>query len=133
LPVTCATIASCDDFEDIVEWGEHHLDFLRQFSEPGCLCRVSSVVESPGDSQQPSWARSPVVAVSSQCVWCLVAAFRAREDRKAELEQLAVNALRSPKRVLNRQHFDAQNAPARMSPDATPGQQEPGRLHESAL
>jgi DDE_Tnp_1-associated len=21
------------DFEDIVEWGEHHLDFLRQFSE----------------------------------------------------------------------------------------------------
>jgi DDE_Tnp_1-associated len=32
LLVTCATIASCDDFEDIVEWGEHHLDFLRQFS-----------------------------------------------------------------------------------------------------
>jgi predicted transposase YbfD/YdcC len=31
--VTCATIASCDDFEDIVEWGEHHLDFLRQFSD----------------------------------------------------------------------------------------------------
>ena len=33
LLVTCATIASCDDFEDIVEWGEHHLDFLRQFSD----------------------------------------------------------------------------------------------------
>jgi hypothetical protein len=33
LLVTCATIASCDDFEDIVEWGEHHVDFLRQFSE----------------------------------------------------------------------------------------------------
>jgi predicted transposase YbfD/YdcC len=33
LLVTCATIASCDDFEDIVEWGEHHLDFLRRFSE----------------------------------------------------------------------------------------------------
>lgn len=33
LLVTCATIASCDDFDDIVEWGEHHLDFLRQFSE----------------------------------------------------------------------------------------------------
>jgi len=30
--LTCATIASCDDFEDIVEWGEHHLDFLRRFS-----------------------------------------------------------------------------------------------------
>jgi predicted transposase YbfD/YdcC len=30
--VTCATIASCDDFDDIVEWGEHHLDFLRRFS-----------------------------------------------------------------------------------------------------
>jgi hypothetical protein len=28
LLVTCATIASCDDFDDIVAWGEHHLDFL---------------------------------------------------------------------------------------------------------
>jgi len=33
LLVTCATIASCDDFDDIVTWGEHHLDFLRRFSE----------------------------------------------------------------------------------------------------
>jgi predicted transposase YbfD/YdcC len=33
LLVTCATIASCDDFEDIVDWGEQHLDFLRGFSD----------------------------------------------------------------------------------------------------
>jgi predicted transposase YbfD/YdcC len=33
LLVTCATIASCDDFDDIVAWGENHLDFLRHFSE----------------------------------------------------------------------------------------------------
>jgi len=33
LLVTCATVAACDDFEDIVAWGEHHLDFLRKFSE----------------------------------------------------------------------------------------------------
>ena len=33
LLLTCATIASCDDFEDIVAWGEQHLDFLRRFSE----------------------------------------------------------------------------------------------------
>jgi predicted transposase YbfD/YdcC len=33
LLVTCGTIASCDDFDDIVAWGEHHLDFLRRFSE----------------------------------------------------------------------------------------------------
>jgi predicted transposase YbfD/YdcC len=33
LVVTCGTIASCDDFDDIVAWGEHHLDFLRRFSE----------------------------------------------------------------------------------------------------
>src|SRR3977135_924920 len=33
LLVTCATIASCDDFDDIVGWGEDHLDFLRGFSE----------------------------------------------------------------------------------------------------
>ena len=33
LLVTCATIASCDDFDDIVGWGEHHLEFLRRFAE----------------------------------------------------------------------------------------------------
>ena len=32
LLVTCATIATCDDFDEIVAWGEHHLDFLRQFA-----------------------------------------------------------------------------------------------------
>jgi hypothetical protein len=31
--VTCATIATCDDFDEIVLWGEHHLDFLRRFSD----------------------------------------------------------------------------------------------------
>jgi len=33
LLVTCATIASCDDFDEIAAWGEHHLDFLRRFSD----------------------------------------------------------------------------------------------------
>lgn len=33
LVVTCATIASCDDFDDIAAWGEHHLALLRRFSE----------------------------------------------------------------------------------------------------
>src|SRR6202166_1955643 len=33
LLVVCATIASCDDFDDIVEWGEQHLDFLRGIAE----------------------------------------------------------------------------------------------------
>ena len=33
LLVTCATIASCDDFDAIVAWGEHHLVFLRRFWE----------------------------------------------------------------------------------------------------
>jgi predicted transposase YbfD/YdcC len=33
LLVTCATIASCDDFDDIVALGEQHLGFLRRFSE----------------------------------------------------------------------------------------------------
>jgi len=32
LLLTCATIASCDDFDDIVGWGEDHLDFLRRFA-----------------------------------------------------------------------------------------------------
>ena len=33
LLVTCATICSCDDFDDIALWGEHHLGFLRRFGE----------------------------------------------------------------------------------------------------
>jgi predicted transposase YbfD/YdcC len=32
LLLTCATIASCDDFDEIAAWGEHHLEFLRQFA-----------------------------------------------------------------------------------------------------
>jgi predicted transposase YbfD/YdcC len=32
LLLTCATVASCDDFDDIVAWGVHHLDFLRRFA-----------------------------------------------------------------------------------------------------
>jgi predicted transposase YbfD/YdcC len=32
LLVVCGTIAACDDFDDIVAWGEEHLDFLRRFS-----------------------------------------------------------------------------------------------------
>src|SRR5271157_5493525 len=32
LLLTCATIGSCDDFDDIVRWGEHHLGFLRRFA-----------------------------------------------------------------------------------------------------
>ena len=29
----CATIANCDDYEDIVDWGEANLEFLRGFSD----------------------------------------------------------------------------------------------------
>jgi len=32
LLVSCATIAACDDFDDIAAWGEHHVDFLRRFA-----------------------------------------------------------------------------------------------------
>jgi hypothetical protein len=30
LLVVCGTIADCDDYDAIAEWGEAHLDFLRQ-------------------------------------------------------------------------------------------------------
>lgn len=33
LLVTCATIASCDDFDDIAAWGKHHLGFLRKVAD----------------------------------------------------------------------------------------------------
>jgi predicted transposase YbfD/YdcC len=31
LLVVCGTIADCDDYEAIADWGEHHLGFLRRF------------------------------------------------------------------------------------------------------
>lgn len=31
--VTCATIAGCDDYDEVVAWGEQHLVFLREHSE----------------------------------------------------------------------------------------------------
>jgi predicted transposase YbfD/YdcC len=31
--VVCGTIANSDDFDDIVDWGEAHLEFLRRFSD----------------------------------------------------------------------------------------------------
>ncbi len=33
LLVVCATIADCDDYDEIADWGETHLDFLRGLSE----------------------------------------------------------------------------------------------------
>jgi predicted transposase YbfD/YdcC len=41
LLAVCGTIAGCDDYDDIVEWGETHLDFLRSMSEfhYGIPCR----------------------------------------------------------------------------------------------
>jgi predicted transposase YbfD/YdcC len=32
LLLTCATMAGCDDFEDIAAWGRHHVDVLRRFA-----------------------------------------------------------------------------------------------------
>jgi hypothetical protein len=32
LLLTCATIADCDDFAEIVAWGSHHLDFEPRFT-----------------------------------------------------------------------------------------------------
>lgn len=31
--VTCATIAGCDDYDEITAWGDRHLDFLKGYSE----------------------------------------------------------------------------------------------------
>jgi hypothetical protein len=33
LLAVCATIANCDDYEDIVDWGEANLKYLRGFSD----------------------------------------------------------------------------------------------------
>jgi predicted transposase YbfD/YdcC len=31
--VTCATIAGCDDYDEIALWGDHHIEFLKRYSE----------------------------------------------------------------------------------------------------
>ncbi len=31
--VTCASIAGCDDYDEIADWGEHHLGFLKRYAE----------------------------------------------------------------------------------------------------
>src|SRR4030081_2412890 len=60
LLVTCATIASCDDFDDIVAWGKHHLAFLRHFSEfhHGIPCEAGSGPSSIGSIRSCSAAVS---------------------------------------------------------------------------
>jgi hypothetical protein len=59
LLVSCATIASCDDFDEIAVWGEHHLDFLRKvspfhFGIPGTAgCTLWSTGSTP--ARQDQW------------------------------------------------------------------------------
>ena len=74
LLVTCATIASCDDFDDIVAWGEHHLDFLRRFSRSitasrasaGCAAWSTASIRHCSDAaSRPGWRRCGRNAMSS--------------------------------------------------------------------
>jgi hypothetical protein len=52
LLVTCATIASCDDFDDIVAWGKHHLDVLGHGNSVGSGARSASAL-APSGSRAP--------------------------------------------------------------------------------
>jgi hypothetical protein len=47
--VVCGTIASGDDYEDIVDWGKAHLSFLRGFAEFhfGIPCRLAAHRHEP--------------------------------------------------------------------------------------
>jgi predicted transposase YbfD/YdcC len=31
--VVCASLAGCDDYDEIADWGDHHIGFLRQYAE----------------------------------------------------------------------------------------------------
>src|SRR5258707_12078494 len=57
LLVICATIASCDDFDDIVAWGEHHLDFLRRFSRFHPCISFARRLPDLGDRVDPALFR----------------------------------------------------------------------------
>jgi hypothetical protein len=42
LLAVCGSIADCDDYEDIADWGEQHLEFLRRFSHSTMVCRADA-------------------------------------------------------------------------------------------
>ena len=46
LLVVCGTIADCDDYEGIAEWGEAHLSFLRRFLRPRFISIGGAIYQS---------------------------------------------------------------------------------------
>ena len=52
LLAVCGTIADCDDYDDIGDWGEEHLAFLRRFLPYVMACRgaVADDRHEPGQS-----------------------------------------------------------------------------------
>ena len=80
--VVCGTIASGDDYDDIVDWGEAHLTFLRGFAEFhfGIPCvdwlrcimnridRVSNGTTRPSMAVGSTWP-NPNSACSRRSVW----------------------------------------------------------------
>jgi hypothetical protein len=57
LLLTCATVASCDDFEDIVEWGEHH-GFSTTVLGVSFRCPVRALAADAGQSRRPCVVRT---------------------------------------------------------------------------
>ena len=57
--VVCGTIASGDDYEDIVDWGKTHLSFLRRFCEFhfGIPCAVCGLLFVMGGRMLAGQAR----------------------------------------------------------------------------
>jgi hypothetical protein len=49
LLVVCGTIAACDDYDDIRDWGEAHLGFLRRPALPSrpALRRLAAYADEP--------------------------------------------------------------------------------------
>src|SRR6204780_3542918 len=50
LLLTCVTIASCDDFDEIAAFGHHHLDLLRKFAPYYPLRALAARVGEPDRS-----------------------------------------------------------------------------------
>ena len=58
LLLTCATIASCDDFDDIVAWGEHHLDFCEDVCAVPQWDPLRALAAHPGKPGRPADIRA---------------------------------------------------------------------------
>ena len=121
LLVVCATIAGCDDYDEIADWGEAHLSFLRGLSEfyHGVPCedwlrslmnRIDPALFSACFS---SWVSEQFPSAAPEMIAIDGKTSRRRHERAAGKRALPlVSAFASPERLARavRSHWAIENS-----------------------